>query len=111
MEEKSKMSFIALRPNLSYSTYHSHSLADAHLVGRHDGQVGHVDQQIADGDHGNGDEDGERKVPPGVDDLLGDVVEVVPAVVGPKARVEGDGDVPHRRGGLGVVVDDVLVAP
>ena len=39
--------------------------------------------------HGDGYDDGEGEVPLGVDDLLGDVVEVVPAVVRPQSGVEG----------------------
>ena len=60
--------------------------------------------------HGDGYDDGEREVPLGVDDLLGDVVEVVPAVVRPQAGVERYGDVAERRGGLGLVrADNVAV--
>ena len=38
--------------------------------------------------HGDGYDDGEGEVPLGVDDLLGDVIEVVPAVVRPQPGVE-----------------------
>ena len=60
--------------------------------------------------HGDGDDDGEGEVPLGVDDLLGDVVEVVPAVVRPQPGVEGDRDVAERWPLLRLVrADDVAI--
>lgn len=39
----------------------------------------------------------------GVLDFLGDVIEIVPSVIGPEAGVEGGGDVAQRRRTTGEV--------
>ena len=62
------------------------------LHGREDGEVGHEGEDVEGGREGDSDRDGERQVPAGVLDLLGDKVEVVPAVVGPQPGEECQGD-------------------
>ncbi|KAJ8875088.1 hypothetical protein PR048_022979 [Dryococelus australis] len=48
---------------VSPRTYHSHCLRLDHLRGRHDGEVGYVDEQVADRDQRDADYDGARQVP------------------------------------------------
>ena len=62
------------------------------LHGREDGEVGHKGEDVEGGREGDSDRDGEGQVPAGVLDLLGDKVEVVPAVVGPQPGEECQGD-------------------
>ena len=60
-----------------------------HVARREEGEVGYVDEDVDDGDEGYGDEDGERHVAARLLDLLGDKVELVPAIVGPQGGVAG----------------------
>ena len=61
------------------------------VAGREEREVGDVDEYVDDGDEGDGDEDCEGHVAPRLLDLLGDKVELVPPVVGPKGGVAGQG--------------------
>lgn len=72
--------------------YYCHSLALDHLRRRHDRQIRYVDQRVAKGDERYADHDGPGQILGRVLDLLGHVVEIVPAVVGPEAGVESGGE-------------------
>ena len=84
---------ISLNYSESRKAYDGDGVTDGHLRGRHDGEIGHVDEHVADGDEGDGDGDCQGQVLLRVLDLLRHVVEVVPAVVRPQPGVEGHGDV------------------
>lgn len=59
-----------------------------HLLLGHGSQIGDVDQCIAQRDQRYADHDRARQVLAGILDLLGDIVEIVPAIVCPEASVK-----------------------
>ena len=82
----------------SYFQCDSHGITDEHLLGGHDGEVGDVDKDIDHGHHGDGNTNGQGKVSLWVDDLLSDIVKIIPAIISPQARVESSCNVSNRRG-------------
>ena len=78
-------------------TDHSHGLGAEDLGHVERGVEGDVGHHVEDGDEEAGEDDGPGEVSHGVLHLLDDKVEVVPAVVGKEAGVEGEGDLGQVR--------------
>ena len=84
-------------PDSCTVTDHSHGLGAEDLGHVERGVEGDVGHHVEDGDEEAGEDDGPGEVSHGVLHLLDDEVEVVPAVVGKEAGVEGEGDLGQVR--------------
>ena len=84
-------------PDSCTVTDHSHGLGAEDLRHIERGVEGDVGHHVEDGDEEAGEDDGPGEVSHGVLHLLDHEVEVVPAVVGKEAGVEGEGDLGQVR--------------